>query len=95
MKSKHFQTEWNTDIASEILFKYLWKIYKVFYYSLTEGKLFISKSQRKEQMETFMKVLKEWEFKLAKETFHGGKTPDAADFKCYSAIQMHQHMPSY
>lgn len=46
-------------------------------------------------METFMNVLKEWEFKLAKETFHGGKTPDAADFKCYSAIQMHQHMPSY
>lgn len=42
-----------------------------------------------------MKVLKDWEFKLASETFHGGKTPDAADFKCYSALQMHQHMPSY
>jgi len=31
-------------------------------------------------MKEFVDVLKEWDLKLRKEQFHGGKVPDAADF---------------
>lgn len=72
---------------------FIWKIFKSFYYYIAKFSIRWSNRENvKQRYQIFHDVIDEWEKRLDKNNFHGGKEPDAADFKMYSLCNAHMHM---
>lgn len=79
--------------GSKIISSYLWKILKVFYFYFKDASL--RKEYRdllKHRYQRMHDVFDEWETRLGEGPYHGGNSPDAADFKMFSLAYSHNHM---
>ena len=93
LTTKNFRYARSTLQSKEVLRKFLWKVFKSFYYySLNLPNRFSNNARIKERYQIFHDIIDEWETRLGKNNFHGGDEPDAADFKMYSLWNAHMHM---
>ena len=93
--SKNFAHSKTSIEAGKILREYLWKFYKPFHFHITEIKQRRGmKEEIKNRFQNLHEVIDEWETRLGDKKFHGGESPDAADFKMFSATFAHYHMYS-
>lgn len=91
--SKNFRYARTTTEASAILRNYLWKIVRAFYFHFKEySKRKQIRSEIKDRFQIFHELIDEWEQMLSDNRYHGGKEPDAVDFKFYSLCNAHIHM---
>lgn len=91
--SKSFRYSQPSLEASKILSKYIWKIYRTFYFHLKSFKTRREvRDQIKNRFQLFHEMLDEWEKRLGEHRYHGGNRPDAVDFKMYSLSTAHHHM---
>lgn len=91
--TKHFRYAAHTFEARVILLRYFWKLYSSFYWYIRDRKF--RKQHRediKDRFSIYHDVIDEWEERLSENKFHGGKQPDAADFKMFSLCSQHNHM---
>jgi hypothetical protein len=79
--------------GSRIISAYLWKILKTFYFYFKDTSLRREyKDLLKHRYQRMHDVFDEWEERLSNESYHGGNSPDAADFKMFSLAYSHNHM---
>jgi len=70
------------------------KFVKVFRFWLRDRKKIRANREEFKQKEAKLnEVIKEWVLRLQDNDFHGGKFPDAADFKMYSLFSDKTHVP--